>query len=152
MSGYSTYAAIIFVTETERRAVERMFDWSDLRMAGDAQTYAEAFVERDGRRLRVVCAQQDEMGMTASATLTMKMIQHFAPEYVIMPGIAAGTGNASASSRQEFGDVLLASSVWNFSSPILTKRPSSSVPTSSISPMYSSYTTTTFFRLSFSSS
>lgn len=115
MSGYSTYAAIIFVTATERQAVERMFDWSDLRMAGDAQPYAEAFVERDGRRLRIVCAQQDEMGMTASATLTMKMIQHFAPEYVIMPGIAAGTGNSSTSSRQEFGDVLLASSVWNFS-------------------------------------
>ena len=55
------------------------------------------------------------MGMTASAALTTKMICHFAPEYVIMPGIAAGTGNITGSETQEYGDVLLADSVWNFS-------------------------------------
>ena len=93
----------------------RMYDWTDLHIEGDDQAYMEAFVERDGRKLRVISSQQDEMGMTASAALTMKMIGLFAPEYVIMPGIAAGTGDITSYSNQEYGDVLLASSVWNFS-------------------------------------
>ena len=108
-------AVIVYVTEIEKQAVLRMYDWSDLRIEGDDQTYMEAFVERDGKKLRIISAQQDEMGMTASATLTMKMIGLFSPKYVIMPGIAAGTGDIEDYSNQEYGDVLLASSVWNFS-------------------------------------
>ena len=115
MNGYRSFAAIIYVTDTEAQAVMRMFDWTPLRIAGDGQEYHETRVEKGGRRLRVVCARQDEMGMTASAALTMRMIHLFAPEYVIMPGIAAGTGNITDAGRQEFGDVLLADSVWNFS-------------------------------------
>ena len=116
MNNYRSFAVIIYVTEMEKQAVLRMFDWTDLHMEGDTQAYQEAFVSREGRRLRVISAQQDEMGMTASASLTAKMIFHFAPEYVVMPGIAAGTGNAIALDRdQEYGDVLLATSVWNFS-------------------------------------
>ncbi len=113
--GYRSYAIIIYVTETEKEAVMRMYDWTDLHIEGDDQAYMEAFVQRDGRKLRIISSQQDEMGMTASAALTMKMITLFTPEYVIMPGIAAGTGDITAYSNQEYGDVLLASSVWNFS-------------------------------------
>ena len=70
-----------------------MFDWKDLRIDGDDQPYKEAFLEKGGKSLRIISGQQDEMGMTASATLTTKMIHLFVPEYVIMPGIAAGTKN-----------------------------------------------------------
>ena len=115
MKNYLSFAAIIYVTETEKQAVMRMFDWADFSIEGDSQNYKEAFIEKDGKKLRIVSAQQDEMGMTASATLTMKLIYHFSPEYVIMPGIAAGTGMIKNSDLQEYGDVLLASSVWNFS-------------------------------------
>ena len=114
MNGYRSYAAIVYVTQTEAQAVMRMFDWHKLRIPDDDQLYHEAFILRDGKRLRVISAQQDEMGMTASAALTMKMIFHFAPEYVVMPGIAAGTGMLKSPDRQEYGDVLLADSVWNF--------------------------------------
>ena len=115
LNGYQSYAVIIYVTNTEEQAVLRMFDWHTLALPGDDQLYREAYVLRDGKRLRVICAKQDEMGMTASAALTMKMIFHFKPEYVIMPGIAAGTGLLKEPERQEYGDVLLADSVWNFS-------------------------------------
>lgn len=115
MSLYKTYAAIIYVTETERQAVMRMFEWKPFKISGDEQEYFEAFVQRDGNKLRVVSAQQDEMGMTASASLTMKMIHHFTPEYVIMPGIAAGTGEIRDSDEQIYGDVVMANTVWNFS-------------------------------------
>ena len=112
---YRSFAVIVYVTEIEKQAVMRMYDWTDLHIDGDDQPYMEAFVDRDGRKLRIISSQQDEMGMTASASLTMKMIGLFAPEYVIMPGIAAGTGNITDTNDEEYGDVLLASSVWNFS-------------------------------------
>ena len=114
MKRYQTFAVIVYVTETEEQAVMRMFDWKELRVDGDGQEYHEAFLEKDGKRLRVICARQDEMGMTASAALTAKMIYLFTPEYVVMPGIAAGTGSFAETDYQEFGDVLLADSVWNF--------------------------------------
>jgi len=113
---YGSYAAIVYVTDVEHESVMRMFDWKDLKISGDDQEYRTAVVERDGRKLQVICAKQDEMGMTASATLTTKMIYHFHPEYIIMAGIAAGTGSIKTETAdQEFGDVLLATSVWNFS-------------------------------------
>lgn len=115
MAGYKSFAAILYVTEIEKNAVMGMFDWSDLAVPGDSQPYKETFIERDGKKLRVISAQQDEMGMTASASLATKMIWQFAPEYVIMPGIAAGTGSIMDRTDQEFGDVLLADSVWNYS-------------------------------------
>ncbi len=115
MDRYQSYAVIIYVTETEKQAVMRMFDWTDLKIDGDDQLYKEAFIEKDGKRLRIISGQQDEMGMTASATLTTKMIHHFVPEYVIMPGIAAGTKNTMGPDAQEYGDVLLANAVWNYS-------------------------------------
>lgn len=112
---HESFAGIIYVTEIEKQAVDRIFEWKDFAVPGDEQVYREAFVERDGKRLRIIAAQQDEMGMTASATLTMKLNRHFAPEYVIMPGIAAGTGDITTEGNQEYGDVLLATSVWNYS-------------------------------------
>lgn len=115
MALYKSYAVIIYVTETERQAVMRMYDWRDFRVDGDDQEYKEAYVEKNGKPARIICAQQDEMGMTASAALTAKMICCFTPEYVIMPGITAGTGDITGSDKQEYGDVLLASKVWNFS-------------------------------------
>ena len=90
MSSYNTYAVIIYVTETERQAVMRMFDWKEFEMPNDEQEFLEAFIQRDGRKLRIISAQQDEMGMTASATLTMKMIHYFTPEYVIMAILSLG--------------------------------------------------------------
>ena len=115
MNGYKSFAVIVYVTDTEEQAVLRMFDWTPLSIDGDDQIYRETFIEKDGKKRHVICARQDEMGMTASAALSAKMIFHFTPEYIIMPGIAAGTGNITGSANQEFGDVLLANSVWNFS-------------------------------------
>jgi nucleoside phosphorylase len=109
------FAAYIYVTETEHDAVMRMYDWKETVFDGDDQLYYEAETEKNGHSVRIAAAQQDEMGMTASATLTTKMIHLFVPEYVIMPGIAAGTKNILGSDAQEFGDVLLANAVWNYS-------------------------------------
>lgn len=112
MSEYQTFAALIYVTDTEEEAVRRMYDWQEVRQEGDEQVYYWADHEKSGSK--IVAARQDEMGMTAAATLTMKLIQHFRPKYVIMPGIAAGTMEES-NEAQMYGDVMLADMVWNYS-------------------------------------
>lgn len=108
MNEFKSLCALIYVTDTEEHAVMRMYDWKEIRFDGDDQLYFQA------GELPVYAARQDEMGMTASATLTMKLIEHFRPKYVIMPGIAAGTLENSSDS-QMYGDVVLANMVWNYS-------------------------------------
>ena len=111
MKNYESFAALIYVTDTEESAVKGMYDWKEFRMEGDSQLYYEA---QDTGDRKIVAARQDEMGMTASATLTMKLIEHFRPKYVLMPGIAAGALEESSES-QMYGDVILANLVWNYS-------------------------------------
>ena len=112
MSDYKSFCALIYVTDTEEEAVMRMYDWRELRFENDSQLYYRAQDSADGKL--IFAARQDEMGMTASATLTMKLIEHFRPKYIIMPGIAAGTLE-EAGGAQMYGDVVLADMVWNYS-------------------------------------
>ena len=111
MTNYNSFAALIYVTDTEESAVRNMYSWKEFRIEGDDQVYYEA---QDCGDKKIYAARQDEMGMTASATLTMKLIQHFRPKYVVMPGIAAGALEESSDS-QMYGDVILANLVWNYS-------------------------------------
>ena len=111
MENYKSLATLIYVTDTEEKAVQRMYPWEEFTLPGDTQTYYRYSHPQKGL---LYCARQDEMGMTASATLTMKLIEHFRPKYVIMPGIAAGAMNDSED-EQMYGDVVLANMVWNYS-------------------------------------
>ncbi|MCQ2489310.1 MAG: hypothetical protein MJ111_01990 [Clostridia bacterium] len=112
MENYKSFAALIYVTDTEEEAVMRMYDWSEVKFDDDDQIYYKAGDQKNN--LLIYAAKQDEMGMTASATLTMKLIDHFRPKYVIMPGIAAGALTES-SDDQMYGDVILADLIWNYS-------------------------------------
>lgn len=112
--GYDSLATLIYVTDTEHEAVQRMFDWQELTLKGDDQLYYETYVQRGDSKVRVIAAKQNEMGMTAATALSMKLIYSFRPKYIIMPGIAAGT-EEEVSDQQMYGDVVLASCVWNYS-------------------------------------
>lgn len=63
------------------------------------------------KKLKLVYAQQKEMGMAAASTLSLNLIHHFQPKYLIMIGIAAGIG-----SEKNLGDIIVATEVWNYSS------------------------------------
>lgn len=114
MNTYQSTVALISVTDTETEAVMRMYDWQEHFFEGDDQRYYEASFVRDGESHKVITARQDEMGMTASATLAMKLIQHYRPMYLIMVGIAAGVVLPEVE-EQMYGDVVLANMVWNYS-------------------------------------
>lgn len=109
-NGYRTFAALLYVTDVEESAVLRMYEWTKLQFENDDQLYHKT--EYNGKT--IIAARQDEIGMTASATLTMKLVEHFRPKYVIMPGIAAGTLD-DAKDEQIYGDVVIADMVWNYS-------------------------------------
>ncbi len=51
------------------------------------------------------------MGMTSASAMVAKAIVHFDPEYIIMPGIAAGVEK-----DVNIGDIMVATEVWDYSS------------------------------------
>ncbi len=79
-------------------------NWEKYSIQNDATQYFIGIFERGAKRLKVVCASPPQMGMVASATLSMKMINSFKPKYIAMTGIAAGySGNDLG-----YGDILIA--------------------------------------------
>ena len=115
MNEYSAYVALIVATQTEEDAVRNMYSWETVTFSDDAQTYYTASVEKDDHLCKIVYARQEEMGMTAAVTLTMKLIEHFRPRFVIMVGIAAGIAPTDVA-EQIYGDVVVADMIWNYTS------------------------------------
>lgn len=105
--------AIITAVRNETNEVKRLkSDWTLDRIDGDPNLYYLNYFENKKQRINVVTVQQSEMGMTASATITAKLIQNYSPKYIIMVGIAAGIDEKSNC----YGDIIIANEVWNYSS------------------------------------
>lgn len=115
MNEHSTYVALIVATKTEEEAVRNMYSWDSATFSDDAQTYYTALIEKDGNRRKIVYARQEEMGMTVAVALTMKLIEHFRPQFVMMVGIAAGIARSDIA-EQIYGDVVVADMIWNYTS------------------------------------
>ncbi len=110
---YQTAAFILTAVIIETESIKELYNgWKRVKIPGDSQVYYETFFEKDGRRQRIVTAQQGVMGMTAATVLTMKAIENFRPRYVIMSGIAAGTGDVA---KQIYGDVIVPDVIWDYS-------------------------------------
>ena len=102
--------AIITAVPVETEAVKRIsFNWQKEELEGDPSIYYSTRLNSNNREIRVVTAQQSEMGMCAAATLSTKIINHYKPKYLIMVGIAAGIN-----SNLKFGDIVVASETWNY--------------------------------------
>lgn len=110
---YQCAAFIITAVEIETNSIKSLYtDWNRVIIPGDNQAYYEAYFDKDGKRQRIITAQQSVMGMTAATVLTMKAIEAFKPRYVIMSGIAAGTGDEA---KQIYGDVIVPDVIWDYS-------------------------------------
>ncbi len=107
--------ALITAVKVETEAVKKLSDsWVPVKVDQDPTIYYKAYF---GENLTVIHAQQSEMGMSAAATLTTKIINIFSPKYIIMPGIAAGIGK-----NKNFGDILIPTEIWNYSSGKYIKK------------------------------
>lgn len=111
---YKTDVAILSVTTTEFNAVMFFHDWKAKVITGDDTIYDVAEFERDGQKRSIVHAKIAEMGMTAAAVTSMKVIHAFRPRYLIMVGVAAGVVKEEFED-QRYGDVVVPDVIWNYS-------------------------------------
>jgi nucleoside phosphorylase/CheY-like chemotaxis protein len=85
--------------------------WVEKKLNNDNTHYYIGQFKKGDQIIRVVSACTPQMGMCASATLSMKLISNFKPKYLIMSGIAAGIKGDI-----ELGDILIAEEVWDAAS------------------------------------
>lgn len=108
---YDYDIAIITAIETEFNAVKSLSsEWVRVRYPNDPTVYLETRFITEENIFRVIIANLSQMGMNASAALTMKIIYNFRPKYLFMPGIAASLKNKS---EHGFGDVLVIDESWD---------------------------------------
>lgn len=104
--------AIVTALREELNAIRALpANWQEVRFPLDPTLYYEGMFKRDDISLRVVCASADRMGMSASAVLSTKVIEHYQPRYLCMGGVAAGVAK-----RTNIGDVLVADPSWDWGS------------------------------------
>ena len=105
---------IMTAVQNEYDAVKKVFaGWEEVKEKGDLThySYTTIITVHQKKNLKIVLVKQDEMGMTAAATLTSKIILKFNPDYIIMCGIAA-----CLNSEHNYGDIIIPYEVWNYSS------------------------------------
>ena len=106
--------ALICAVKNELEALEYFFKNTNSQITNfkkDSTDYYRVDLKLRDKKIKLVYAQQKEMGMAAASTLSLNLIHHFQPKYLIMVGIAAGIG-----SEKNPGDIIVATEVWNYSS------------------------------------
>lgn len=84
----------------------------------DSNTYHQGYVRgARGKRLSVIAVGAPQMGMTAMAVLSMKVIERFRPRILATVGIAASVKPAP---EINYGDILISDIGWDYGSGKLT--------------------------------
>jgi nucleoside phosphorylase len=87
-------------------------EWYSFELPGDATKYHSTTFTKGDKTIRVLAACADQMGMTATASLTTKISLTFRPKYIFMSGICAGVrGN-----DLNYGDIIIADQTWDYGS------------------------------------
>jgi len=104
--------AIITAVSVETTAIKNMFaNWEKHQFAGDPSYYFICKYQTDRGLLTILQVQQNEMGMTAAAALSTKVIARYNPKYLVMVGIAAGI-----SGQGKLGDIIIPAEIWTYNS------------------------------------
>jgi nucleoside phosphorylase/CheY-like chemotaxis protein len=104
-------AFITAIRDPELNAVLNLpLDWKSFKIENDATEYFNANIIENNKNISFVAASCLQMGMTAAAVLSMKMIHSFRPKYIIMTGIAAGIEG-----KCEYGDILVSELSFDYS-------------------------------------
>lgn len=83
--------------------LEMDYQWERMKMNNDSAIYYSGKARTtEGKDLKVIATHLPQMGMVATATSAMKLIQHFRPKYLIMTGICGGVEG-----KVELGDVVI---------------------------------------------
>lgn len=103
-------AVICALAEEIEYISEMLEDVKDLEIEYDDDWYRTGTFIKDGQKIRVVFSNANQMGMIAATALATKMINHFAPRYLVMTGITGGTKR----DKMNYGDVIIASCSWDY--------------------------------------
>lgn len=76
----------------------------------DDEIYYKGYYELPERKVKVIFASANQMGMVAATSLATKMIYNFTPRYLVMTGIAAGTDRK----KMNYGDIIIATTAWDY--------------------------------------
>ena len=76
----------------------------------DDDIYFTGHFMKEDKKIRVVISFANQMGMIATTSLATKMINNFAPKYMVMTGITGGT----KPDKMNFGDVIVAVRSWDY--------------------------------------
>lgn len=108
---YNYDVAVICALEEEAQMIkESLMGVEQCKVEYDDDIYYSGFFEREDRKISVVLSFANQMGMVAATSLTTKMINNFAPRYMVMTGIAGGT----KPDKMNFGDVIIAETSWDY--------------------------------------
>lgn len=108
---YDYDIAVICALKEERDAVKKfLIDVKVVKIDYDNDIYYVGYFMKDDKKIRVVISYANQMGMVAATSLTTKMINNFAPKYMVMTGITGGT----KPDKMNFGDVIVALRSWDY--------------------------------------
>lgn len=108
---YDYDIAVICALKEERDAVKKfLIDVKVVKIDYDDDIYYVGYFIKNDKKIRVVISYANQMGMVAATSLTTKMINNFAPKYMVMTGITGGT----KPDKMNFGDVIVALRSWDY--------------------------------------
>lgn len=111
---------IAFITALGHNELKAILDlgieWEEFKLNNDPNIYYKSIVKTSHGEKSVLALHAPRMGMSASASLSTKVINKFSPKYLIMTGIAAGIKG-----KCNFGDILAAEFCWDWGNGKQTK-------------------------------
>lgn len=103
-------AVICALQEEIDFVAQLLLDVKSIHVDYDDDIYKIGYLEKDGKKIRVVFSNANQMGMVATVALTTKIINNFTPKYLVMTGILGGTKE----DKMNFGDVIVAAKTWDY--------------------------------------
>lgn len=108
---YEYDIAVICALPEEIDEIERSLSCVEkININEDDEIYHKGYYELPDRKVKVIFASANQMGMVAATSLATKMIYNFTPRYLVMTGIAAGTDRK----KMNYGDVIVATTAWDY--------------------------------------
>lgn len=109
---YEYDVAFVTTTPIEHEMLKKLADnWEEHHYPGDSVHFQKAIWERNGEKYKVISCKLNQMGMSAAATMTTKLIYEFTPKYIVMTGILGGVEK-----ELSLGDIVVATKVWDYCS------------------------------------
>lgn len=108
---YDFDIAVICALEEEAEMIKNsLVSVEKYQVEYDDDIYYKGFFDTEDKKISVVLSFANQMGMVAATSLATKMINNFAPRYMVMTGITGGT----KPDKMNFGDVIVAKTSWDY--------------------------------------